>query len=130
MKIQNYTNTLRLNSPHRNRAQSLMCGRQPSRFVSRCWLRRRDSASPHSFVCVVLCATDCGWSYQAEKILGFLSQRALLEAYLIEGKFKFSPHQAEDLNIYFAFSGMEGLRRGLQSERSKNILASLRNSPS
>ena len=98
-------------------AERLTCVRQPGRFVSRCGLRRHGLASTQTFVRLVMCARHCGWSYQAEKNLVFLSQRALLEAYLIEGKiqdFARSGRRPEDL---FAFSGTEGLRRGLQSER-------------
>jgi hypothetical protein len=58
-----------------------------------------------------------------------LSQRALLEAYLIEGKFKFSPNQAEARIFILLFLARRAFAVAYRVRGEKYFDQSLRNSP-
>jgi hypothetical protein len=58
-----------------------------------------------------------------------LSQRALLEAYLVEGKFTIPPDQAEDLSIYLLFLALRAFAVAYRVRDEKYFDQSLRNSP-
>jgi len=103
--------------PVRSCAQSLMCGLQPDRFVSRCCLERARLGIYETSVCLAPCSPDCGWTRQSVRNLFFSVTEGLPGSLSSRGQIRYSPQIRQKIGIYFAFTGTKGVRRGLQSER-------------